>query len=123
VVMMTAFFSAGWGGMPVIEDLERGIVDRFLISPVHRGALIWGRLLMNSVTIVIQSAIIVVLALIVGATFGGGAGGVAMLTLVAALLGAGFGADHVSPASAAPNVHIGGGVAYVVEPGLREMLG
>src|SRR5436305_11059125 len=59
VVMMTAFFSAGWGGMPVIEDLERGIVDRFLISPVHRGALIWGRVLMNSVTIVIQSAIIV----------------------------------------------------------------
>jgi ABC-2 type transport system permease protein len=92
VVMMTAFFAAGWGGMPVIEDLERGIVDRFLISPVHRGALIWGRILQNSVTIVIQSVIIVALALLVGASFDGGVGGVVMLTLIAAILGAGFGA-------------------------------
>jgi ABC-2 type transport system permease protein len=92
VVMMTAFFAAGWGGMPVIEDLERGIVDRFLVSPVHHGALIWGRILQNSVTIAIQSVIIVLLALVVGATFSGGVGGVAMLTLIAAILGAGFGA-------------------------------
>ena len=38
------------------------------------------------------------------------------------LLGAGFGADHVCRAGAAPNFHIGGRVSYVVEAGLREML-
>src|ERR1700686_2115019 len=38
------------------------------------------------------------------------------------LLGTGFGADNVCCASVAPNFHIGGRVAYVVEAGLREML-
>jgi hypothetical protein len=41
---MTAFFTAGWSGMPMIEDLERGVVDRFLVSPVRRSSLITGRL-------------------------------------------------------------------------------
>ena len=34
VVVMTAFFSAGWGGMAMIEDIDRGVIDRFLVSPV-----------------------------------------------------------------------------------------
>ena len=44
VVVMTAFFTAGWSGMPMIEDLERGVIDRFLVSPVRRSSLITGRL-------------------------------------------------------------------------------
>ena len=39
---MTALFSSGWSGMGVIEDIDRGIMDRFLIAPVHRSALIAG---------------------------------------------------------------------------------
>ena len=44
VVIMTALFSAGWSGMTVIDDIDRGVMDRFLVSPVRRGALIAGRL-------------------------------------------------------------------------------
>ena len=43
IVVMTAFFSAGWSGMPVIEDLDRGVTDRLLVSPVSRGTLLAGR--------------------------------------------------------------------------------
>jgi ABC-2 type transport system permease protein len=92
VVMMTAVFSAGWGGMSMIEDLDRGVIDRFLVSPVHRSALINGRLLQSSLSIAIQALIIVGLALIVGASFGGGVAGVLALIVVSALLGTGFGA-------------------------------
>jgi ABC-2 type transport system permease protein len=28
VVVMTAFFGAGWAGMPVIEDIDRGVIER-----------------------------------------------------------------------------------------------
>ena len=31
VVVMTALFSAGWGGMGMIEDIDRGVIDRFLV--------------------------------------------------------------------------------------------
>jgi ABC-2 type transport system permease protein len=92
VVVMTALFNSAWSGMAMIEDLNRGVTARFLVSPVRREALIAGRLVKEAVVVVIQSVIIVLLALIVGATFPGGVGGVAALFAVSALIGATFGA-------------------------------
>jgi ABC-2 type transport system permease protein len=92
VVVMSAFFSASWGGMAMLEDYERGILDRHLGSPVKRVALIAGPLLQSAVVIVIQSVILVLLGLALGASFPNGVGGVILLILIAAILGAGFGA-------------------------------
>jgi ABC-2 type transport system permease protein len=92
VVVMTAFFSASWSGMGMIEDYERGILDRFLSSPVKRVALIAGPLMQSAVVIVIQSVIIVLLALALGASFPNGVGGVGALVVISTILGAGFGA-------------------------------
>jgi ABC-2 type transport system permease protein len=92
IVVMSALFSSGWSGMATIEDIDRGVTDRLLVSPVRRGALIAGRVAQGAVVIVIQSAIMVGLALAVGASFPGGVGGVVVLILVATLLGAAFGA-------------------------------
>jgi ABC-2 type transport system permease protein len=91
VVVMTAMFNAAWSGMALIEDLNRGVTARFLVSPVRREALIAGRIVKEAVVVVVQSLIIVALALIVGATFPGGVGGVVVLFVVSALLGAVFG--------------------------------
>ena len=85
---MTAFFSASWSGMGMIEDYERGILDRFLSSPVKRVALIAGPLMQSGVVIAIQSAIIVLLALALGASFPNGIGGVVALIVISALPGA-----------------------------------
>jgi ABC-2 type transport system permease protein len=92
VVVMTAMFNAAWSGMALIEDINRGVTARFLVSPVRREALIGGRILKEGVVVVIQSLIIVGLALIDGASFPGGVGGVAVLFAVSALLGSTFGA-------------------------------
>ena len=92
VVVMTAFFSAGWSGMGIIEDFNRGVLDRFLVSPVRRSSLITGRLVQNSINIVIQTLIIIGLALIVGAEFANGVVGVLVSCVVAVLVGSGFGA-------------------------------
>ncbi len=91
IVVMTALFSSGWSGMAVIDDIDKGVVDRFLVSPAVRGSLIMGRLLQGTVVIVVQSLIIVGLALIVGAHFPN-AWGVIVLIALASLLGASFGA-------------------------------
>ena len=32
VVVMTALFSSGWSGMGIIEDMDRGLMDRFLVG-------------------------------------------------------------------------------------------
>lgn len=92
IVVMSALFSSGWSGMATIEDIDRGVTDRLLVSPVRRSALIAGRVAQSAVVIVIQSVIMVAIALAAGATFAGGVLGVLVLLLLAALLGAAFAA-------------------------------
>ncbi len=88
VVIMTALFSSGWSGMGFIEDIDRGVLDRFLVSPVRRVGLMAGSLAYGAVTTVVQSLIIVVLGVATGARFGGGVAGVAVVVVCAVLLGA-----------------------------------
>ena len=40
---MTAMFNSAWSGMALIEDLDRGVTDRFLVSPVRRERADLGR--------------------------------------------------------------------------------
>jgi ABC-2 type transport system permease protein len=92
VVIMSALFSSGWSGMATIEDIDRGVTDRLLVSPIRRSALITGRVAQSAIVVVIQSLIMVGLALAVGASFAGGVVGVIVLVALAGLLGASFGA-------------------------------
>jgi ABC-2 type transport system permease protein len=88
IVVMTALFSAGWNGMGMLNDLERGVLDRFLVSPARRSPLIVGPLAQVSIVIAIQSLIIIGLALVAGASLHGGVMGVLILIVCAVLLGA-----------------------------------
>ena len=65
-------------------------MDRMLASPVWRGALNLGSVVQAVLTIVLQTALILVLALLLGADYTNGVGGILILMLVAALLGAAF---------------------------------
>jgi ABC-2 type transport system permease protein len=90
IVVMLAVSSAGWSGMGFIEDINGGIMDRMLVSPVWRGALNAGIVLGMVVTVVIQTAMILLLALALGAHYRGGVLGVLVMLLLAALLAAVF---------------------------------
>jgi ABC-2 type transport system permease protein len=92
VVVMNAMFSSAWSGMGLIEDIDRGITPRFLVTPVPRVALVAGRIVKDVVVFSIQSLIIVGLAVADGASFSGGVGGVAVLVACGALLGSIFSA-------------------------------
>lgn len=90
IVIMTAFFSAGWTGMGLLEDLDRGVTDRLLTSPISRPALLAGRVVQQTITMVIQSLIMVGIALLAGAHFENGVLGVVGLIAIAALISAAF---------------------------------
>ena len=92
VLIMTAFFSSGWNGMSTIEDLDRGVTDRLLVTPVKRLPLIAGRVGQNLVQVLIQSLVIVAMALAIGVSFDGGVAGVVVLILIAGLIGTAFAA-------------------------------
>ncbi|HTU79902.1 MAG TPA: ABC transporter permease [Solirubrobacteraceae bacterium] len=69
IVVMLAISSAGWTGMGFIEDINGGVMDRMLASPVWRGALNAGSVLYAVLTIVIQSVLLTLLALALGAHY------------------------------------------------------
>jgi ABC-2 type transport system permease protein len=73
--------------MGFVEDMHRGVLDRVLASPVWRGALNAGSLVYATTTIALQVLIIIGIGLAAGASFEHGVGGVALLVLVACLLG------------------------------------
>jgi ABC-2 type transport system permease protein len=96
VVVMSALFSSGWSGMGVINDLDQGVMDRFLISPVQRPAIILGRLLNLSLITIVQSLILFGLGALLGARYAGGIGGLLVLLLSAILLSMPFGALSIA---------------------------
>jgi ABC-2 type transport system permease protein len=88
VLVMTALFGCGWSGMSIIEDLDRAIIDRMLVTPIHRSAIISGLTIYQLVSLLIQAAIIGGMALLLGARFEGGLPGFLALTGCAMLIGA-----------------------------------
>ena len=85
VILMTALFSSGWAGTVYIEDMDRGVMDRLLASPVRRGAMMIGSLAYQALTTALQTLIVFAIAYAAGARFAGGVVGIA-ITLLAAVL-------------------------------------
>src|ERR1700745_2511852 len=67
IVVMLAVSSAGWTGMGFVEDINRGVMDRLLVTPGWRGAFNLGSVFQCVVSVLIQTLIIVVLAWVLGA--------------------------------------------------------
>jgi ABC-2 type transport system permease protein len=92
VVVMTVLFSSGWTGMAYIEDMNRGVMDKFLSSPVSRGAMMASSTVNQAVSTVVQSLVIVAIGILAGARYDGGVPGVLVLLVAAVLLAGSFSA-------------------------------
>jgi ABC-2 type transport system permease protein len=88
VAMFTAiFFSAGNAGIELVQDIANGYFKKLLIMPIHRLAIVLGRLTEVAIQAVLQGTIVLVLLLAVGVQFRTGVLGIlaiyAMLILFA----------------------------------------
>jgi ABC-2 type transport system permease protein len=90
IVVMSAMLSTGWSGTSYVIDMERGVMDRFLVTPVRRGALIGGELVYQAGMVLLQSLIILGLGYLAGARFEGGGAGIVILLVCTMLLGTAF---------------------------------
>ncbi|MEV6287918.1 ABC transporter permease [Kribbella sp. NPDC051770] len=91
IVMMTALMSSGWNGTTFITDMERGVMDRMLASPVRRGALMAGQLLSNATSTAIQALLVFGIGLAAGARYDGGVVGFLVTVAASVLIGTAFG--------------------------------
>ncbi len=92
VIVMTAMMNAGWAGNTLIDDMDRGVMDRYLASPVRRVAIINGILAYQAAVTVVQSLIVFGVALAMGARYDGGVIGVLVVLAAAVLLAVVFAA-------------------------------
>ena len=90
IAIMTALFSAAYSGMGLLRDIEGGVLDRLLATPVSRGAVVASRVLLASSQVIVQAGVILVMAVVLGARPQGGVAGLGLLFLAAALLSASF---------------------------------
>jgi ABC-2 type transport system permease protein len=82
VLVMSALLTNGWSGTGYIVDMERGVLDRFLATPARRSSFLIGQLGYWAALTVIQSAILIGIAMLAGARFAGGP--LSLLALIAA---------------------------------------
>jgi ABC-2 type transport system permease protein len=92
IVAMNAMSGNMWAGMSMIEEIERGTLNRFLVTPASRVGLLNGTVAEQAVGTTVQSLIIVLLGLAGGARYPGGVGGVTVMIVACVLVGIVFGA-------------------------------
>jgi len=92
IVAMNAMSNNMWAGMAMIEEIERGTLNRFLVSPASRIGIMNATVAEQAVGTTVQTLIILLLGLAGGASYPGGVAGCAVLVLASILVGVVFGA-------------------------------
>lgn len=67
VVVMTVLFGSSWSGVSLLREIQSGTVDKMLVSPVSRVAVVLSRVLHSTAQVVIQVVIMLVVSWTLGA--------------------------------------------------------
>ena len=92
IVAMNAMSGNMWAGMAMIEEIDRGTLNRFLVTPASRLAIMNASVVEQAVSTTIQTLIIVLLGYVGGARYPGGALGIVILVIASVEVGVLWGA-------------------------------
>ncbi|MFC4053267.1 ABC transporter permease [Actinomadura syzygii] len=87
VVIMNAVSLNSFAGMATMDEIERGTLNRFLVTPVRRSAIANAGVVEQAISTAFQSLVIVLLGWAAGAHYPGGAAGLPALVAAAVLVG------------------------------------
>lgn len=87
ILLQNGFSSALQSGTSIVDELNSGMLEKMLVTPVNRSAILLGRLLSDAFRVVVQSVIILVLAYLLGFDVATGAGGIISMLVIIAFFG------------------------------------
>jgi len=90
VMLQTIMFGSFQSGMAMVSDIEFGVMDKLLVAPINRTAILLGRTLADGARMFIQGLIIILLSMLLGVHFVHGPQGVLAALLLAVLFGLGL---------------------------------
>ena len=95
IIVMASFFSASWSGWATITDLDRGVIERFLATPVSRASIVVSQVLRSAIIGAAKALLLLLVALALGARVTAGPAGWLVLFVAAALIASVFsGVSH-----------------------------
>lgn len=68
ILIMTVLFGSSWSGVSLLREISSGTVDKMLVAPVSRVAIVLSRVLHSAVQVIAQTLIILVVAWLMGST-------------------------------------------------------
>jgi len=68
VLIMTVLFGSSWAGVSLLREISAGTIDKMLVSPTSRSAIVLSRVLHSAVQVVVQAMIVLIAAWLMGAT-------------------------------------------------------
>lgn len=92
VLIMTVLFGSSWSGVSLLREIQSGTVDKMLVSPVSRIAIVLSRVLHSTAQVIAQVAIMLAVSWILGAHLNLGLTGLGLSMIVVLLLGLCFAA-------------------------------
>ena len=92
ILIMTVLFGSSWSGVSLLREISAGTVDKMLVSPVSRVAIVLSRVLHSAFQVIAQALVILIVAWIMGSTISMNPLYILLAMLVIFLLGVGFAA-------------------------------
>jgi len=87
ILLQNAFGSALQSGTSIVLDIDTGFLQKMLVTPVSRYAILLGRLTSDAFRVVVQSIIILALAYALGASVVTGIAGILLMLITIAFFG------------------------------------
>jgi len=85
LLVMQALFGSAFVGFSLIDDIRTGVIERFLVTPMKRPAILLGRVLRDAIVLLIQCVLITLVAVPFGLSVN--VGGFLLSLLLYALIG------------------------------------
>jgi ABC-2 type transport system permease protein len=71
LLVLEAIFGTAFVGFSLIDDIRAGVIERFLVTPVSRSAILLGRVLRDAVVLIAQCVLITLVAIPFGLNING----------------------------------------------------
>jgi len=92
ILIMTVLFGSSWSGVSLLREISAGTVDKMLVSPVSRVAIVLSRVLHSAIQVIAQALIILAVAWLMGSTITMNPFYIFLSMLIVLFLGVGFAA-------------------------------
>lgn len=115
-IISSSLSGAGIAGQSIVRDIERGYFDKLMLTPVSRAAIVLGPMIAGALLLTLQTALIIVIALLMGLQPETGIVGLVSTLVFATFIGVSFAGFTVGMALFTGSAAATGGASFIFFP-------